>query len=299
VRTATGASGANTALRSHLASIRQPQDVWPDLLVPTFSAGPATVLLTVNIAATPDVETRGPEVLRAAARKISGRFCPARPPTTISLGVEIAPRDSRKGNPTMSNQDSVNGLLIGLRNGSGDEARRVWDRYFERLARLAGSRLPSHARRTIDGEDIALSALRTFCDRARRDQFPGLSGGEDLGRLLATIATRKAVSSVRRHGRQKWGGGRLLGESDLPVAGGSSIDALHSPELGPEAGVQFADECERLLDRLGDPTLQAIAVGRLEGRSSEEIAASLGTTKRTLDRKLQLIRGVWEEALEC
>jgi DNA-directed RNA polymerase specialized sigma24 family protein len=199
----------------------------------------------------------------------------------------------------MTNQDSVAGLLMGLRNGSGDDARQLWDRYFERLVHLAGSRLPALARRTVDGEDIALSALRTFCDRARRDQFAGLSGDDDLWKLLATIATRKAVSSVRDQWRQKRGGGRVVGESDLTDVRGNGIDDVRSREVGPEAAVQFADQCEQLLHRLGDPTLRAIAVGRLEGRSSEEIATGLGIATRTVVRKIQLIRAVWEEVVEC
>jgi DNA-directed RNA polymerase specialized sigma24 family protein len=206
---------------------------------------------------------------------------------------------TRKGSRTMSDHDSVDSLLMGLRNGSDLAARGLWNRYFERLVHLAGSRLPAHARRAVDGEDIALSALRTFCDRARRDEFAGLSGDDDLWKLLATIATRKAVSSVRDQGRQKRGGGRVLDESDLSDVRGNGIGDLRSRDVGPEAAVQFADECEQLLDRLGDPTLQAIALGRLEGRSSEEIAAALGIATRTVSRKIQLIRAVWEEVAEC
>jgi ECF sigma factor len=127
----------------------------------------------------------------------------------------------------MSEHDSVAGLMIGLKNGNGDEARRLWDRYFERLSRVAGSRLTPRTRRTVDGEDIALSALRTFCDRARRDPAPRVSGGDDLWRLLATIATRKAVGRIRGEMRKKRGGGRLLGESAL-IRG---TTAAHRPRV--------------------------------------------------------------------
>jgi DNA-directed RNA polymerase specialized sigma24 family protein len=199
----------------------------------------------------------------------------------------------------MANDDSVAGLLVGVRNGNDDGARRLWDRYFQRLVRLAGSRLPGHARRAGDGEDIALSAIWTFCDRARRDNFPALSGGDDLWRLLSTIVAHKAADSIRRHARQKRGGGRVLSESALMDDRGGGIEALCGGGHGPEADVELADACERLFDRLGDPALRAVATGRLEGRSSEEIAAELGVSVRTVDRKLQLIRAVWQEAYAC
>ena len=52
---------------------------------------------------------------------------------------------------------------------------------------------------------------------------------------------------------------------------------------------------ERLLAKLDDASLKTVALRRLEGHSSEEIAAQLGVSKRTVDRKLHLIRMIWTE----
>ena len=49
---------------------------------------------------------------------------------------------------------------------------------------------------------------------------------------------------------------------------------------------------------LGNPTLRTIALRKLEGHTSEEIAAQLGISARTVDRKLELIREVWREMAE-
>ncbi len=118
--------------------------------------------------------------------------------------------------------------------------------------------------------------------------------------MLSTITTRKAVDTVRHQTRQKRGGGRVLGES---AVGGDDTDGpglarFLSREPTPEDAARFADEYERLLGRLEDSTLKTIALRRLEGYSSEEIAAGLGSSTRTVDRKLGLIRAIWREEVE-
>jgi DNA-directed RNA polymerase specialized sigma24 family protein len=198
----------------------------------------------------------------------------------------------------MANADSVSTLLDGLKAGNDQDIQRLWGRYFERLVRLAGSRLPGHARRAFDEEDIALSAFRSFCARIEKGQFPRMDDRDDLWRVLSTITTRKAVDTVRHQTRQKRGGGRVLGES--AVAGDGDADGLArflSREPTPEDAAEFTDQYERLLGRLEDPTLKTIALRRLEGYSSEEIAAALGTSARTVDRKLGLIRAIWQEEI--
>jgi DNA-directed RNA polymerase specialized sigma24 family protein len=198
--------------------------------------------------------------------------------------------------------ESVTCLLDGLKEGDGDDIRRLWDRYFRRLVGLAGARLPHAARRAVDPEDVALSAFHSFCARAGRGQFPRLGDRDDLWRVLSTIAARKASELVRHENRQKRGGGRLLGESallDVDRAGGEGVDRLPGREPTPAVAAALAEGFERLLAVLGDPTLRTIALSRLDGYSVDEIAAALGVAPRTVDRKLQVIRAVWErEGLE-
>ncbi len=106
------------------------------------------------------------------------------------------------------------------------------------------------------------------------------------------------VGTLRHQGRRKRGGGKVLGESVLNDASGSGAEGLAqllSREPTPEATTEFADAYNRLFERLGDPTLRSIALRKLEGRTTEEVATELGTTRRTIDRKLRLIRALWEE----
>jgi DNA-directed RNA polymerase specialized sigma24 family protein len=199
----------------------------------------------------------------------------------------------------MPSENSVSRWLEGLREGNDADVQRLWDRYFQRLVHLASARLPGGARRVSDEEDVALSAFHSFCDRVGRGQFPQLVDRDDLWRLLVTITTRKVVESVRRQTRKKRGGGRVLGESAF--ADEDAIDEgmaqVLSREPAPEVAAEFAEDYERLIGKLEDPALKSVALRKLEGHSSEEIAAEFGTSRRTIDRKLMLIRRIWQEEL--
>jgi DNA-directed RNA polymerase specialized sigma24 family protein len=54
-----------------------------------------------------------------------------------------------------------------------------------------------------------------------------------------------------------------------------------------------AEDCQRLLDSLGDETLRQIAQLKLEGYTNEEISEQLDCVPRTVERKLERIREKW------
>jgi DNA-directed RNA polymerase specialized sigma24 family protein len=193
---------------------------------------------------------------------------------------------------------SVSHWLDGLRAGDDGDIGRLWDRYFLRLVALARAKLPSRTRREFDEEDVALSAFHSFCERAGRGEFPQVIDRNDLWRLLSAIAARKVASSIRHRTRLKRGGGRVLGESAL-IEGieldEPGVSRFLSREPNPEDAATFTEEYERLFSRLSNPVLKEVALRRLEGSSSEEIAVEMGVSARTVDRKLQLIRALWEE----
>jgi DNA-directed RNA polymerase specialized sigma24 family protein len=204
------------------------------------------------------------------------------------------------GRGAVSNGESVTRWVAGVKAGNDADIARIWNRYFERLVRLAGSKLPGHCRRVSDEEDVALSAFQSFCDRAGRGQFPQLNSRDDLWRLLATLTVRKAVVIMRHQTRLKRGGGRVLGESafrvqDGAAATGEGLPEILSREPTPAEAAGFADAFDHLIKRLEDPTLKTIALRKLNGHTAAEIGAVLGTSTRTIDRKLRLIRAIWEE----
>jgi DNA-directed RNA polymerase specialized sigma24 family protein len=64
-------------------------------------------------------------------------------------------------------------------------------------------------------------------------------------------------------------------------------------EPSPELAVMVAENCERLLDML-DASQRRIALLKLEGHSNAEIAQRLDCGVRTVERRLELTRRVWQ-----
>ena len=116
--------------------------------------------------------------------------------------------------------------------------------------------------------------------------------------LLAVITLRKVVAVVRRRSCRKRGGGVVVGESALFELPDSDAEGLHQfldDAPSPEIAAQVAEDLSRLMEVLGDDTLRAIARMKMEEYGTIEIAARLGVSVRTVDRKLCLIREIWED----
>jgi RNA polymerase sigma factor (sigma-70 family) len=196
-------------------------------------------------------------------------------------------------------EGSVTHWISDLKLGDEDAARQLWHRYFDRLARLARVKLRSAPRAPADEEDVALSAFHSLCAAAARGQFSQLNDRDALWRLLVTITARKAVRQAVHQQRQKRGGGQVLDEA--AVSDGDSaddpagLDQVPGREPSPEIAAMLAEQYRRLLDGLRDETLRQIARLRLEGYTVDEIAAQLGCNRRTVTRKLEMIRTKWQE----
>jgi DNA-directed RNA polymerase specialized sigma24 family protein len=201
----------------------------------------------------------------------------------------------------MSSEGSVSRWIGQLKVGDPAAAECLWGRYFEHLVGLARTQLRGAPRRVADEEDVALSAFDSFCRGAERGRFPELVDRDSLWRLLVTITLRKAHDLRRDAHCQKRGGGEVLGESELPGAADSEAEAALEQVVGrePDPGLaaQVAEECRRLLGRLEDAALQSLALLKMEGYTNHELAARLGWGLRTVERKLRLIRQIWEQEL--
>ena len=193
--------------------------------------------------------------------------------------------------------DSVTTWLVRLKEGDPAAAQPLWESYFPRLVGLARKRLQGARRREADEEDVALSAFNSFCRGAAQGRYPQLADRDDLWRLLVVITARKAADLVVRQRRLKQGGGKLRGESallDPATPHGGDIEQVVGGEPPPEFAAQVAEECRRLLAKLGDEELRAIAVWKMEGYSNEQIAERLGRAQATVERRLRVIRKLWE-----
>ena len=197
----------------------------------------------------------------------------------------------------MSSEGSVTHWIDQLKAGNSAAAQPLWERYFQQLVRLARKKLQGRPRRASDEEDVALSAFASFCRAAENHRFPALTDRDDLWRLLVVLTARKALHKIRDECREKRGGGHVLDENALAAPErddhDAGLDQVIGAEPTPDFAAQVAEECRRLLDLLGDDQLRFIALRRMEGYSPEEIAGRLGCAPRTVERKLQRIRGLW------
>lgn len=197
---------------------------------------------------------------------------------------------------------SVTRWLVQLKGGSPAAVPPLWDEYFARLVALARARLRAVTRAAADEEDVALSAFDSFCRGVAAGRFPRLDDRDDLWQVLVLLTERKAVDRVRRETAAKRGGGAVRGDSVFArpddSAPGGGADQVADPGPSPEFAARFADECGRFLTRLGDADLVQVALLKLEGHTNEEIAARIGRAVRSVQRKLDAIRAIWEKTAD-
>jgi RNA polymerase sigma factor (sigma-70 family) len=184
---------------------------------------------------------------------------------------------------------SVSTWIALLKTEQEEAVLRLWERYFPQLVLLARDKLRGLSQGDADEEDLALSAFHTFYRAATSGRFPDLTNRDDLWRTLVLITTAKAVDRRRYQQAQKRGGASGSAEEELAL-----LQEVVGQEPDPALTAQLVDECQTLLDRLNDDELQQIALLKLEGHTSEEIASQLNCSLRTVKRRLALIRRSWE-----
>lgn len=188
-----------------------------------------------------------------------------------------------------------------LREGDEVAAQKLWERYFEQLIRLARRKLLTHRRRVADEEDAVAAAFNSVYQGIEQGKFPRLNDRNDLWQLLIVVAERKLIDVVYRpEARQKRGGGKVRGDSIFHANDAEKqqgFEQFEGREPAPELVVQMLETQERLLNCLEDEEMRRVAIDKLEGFSNDEIAQRLGKTTRTIERKLNLIRSLWEKEL--
>jgi DNA-directed RNA polymerase specialized sigma24 family protein len=198
----------------------------------------------------------------------------------------------------MSSDGSVTHWIHQLKAGEQAAAQPLWEAYFRRLVGLARKKLCGARYPSADEEDVALSAFDSFCRGAERGRFPKLDDREELWRLLVRITARKVIDLHNREHAVKRGG--VPGEVALrgsPAAAAVEVDLeqVVGTEPSPDFAAEVADECRRLLDRLGDDELRKLALLKMEGHTNEESAEELRCARVTVERRLRLIRETWEK----
>jgi DNA-directed RNA polymerase specialized sigma24 family protein len=213
----------------------------------------------------------------------------------------------------MSNggEGSITIWIGDLKAGGDAAAQHLWERYFERLVRLAREQLRGRPGRVADEEDAALSAFDSFYRGAKHGRFPQLADRDDLWRILVVITQRKVFDQMRSEKARRRGGGHVRGEAALggsgPAQSGGGLDRaagarllrggveIELENLTPEFSAMIAEEFLIRLDGLDDDGLREIAIAKMEGYTDDEIATRIGFSRRYVQRKLAKIRQAWSE----
>jgi DNA-directed RNA polymerase specialized sigma24 family protein len=192
----------------------------------------------------------------------------------------------------MTSTELVTHWIGQLKDGSPAAAQKLWEGYFQKMVEFARLKLQGLPRRAADEEDVALSAFDSFCRGAAAGRFPQLADRNSLWPLLVALTAHKAIDLLRHERRLKRGGPP---EAGGPIDREVELEQVLGREPSPAFALQVAEETERLLNLLGDDVLRSIALWKMEGDTTEEIAARLGCVPRTIERKLRLIRHLWGE----
>ena len=197
---------------------------------------------------------------------------------------------------------SVTLWLEHLKQGDLAAARPLWERFFNQLVALARQALRAAAagqrtKRTSPWKPSTFSAAvrpEVVFPPGRPPRPVGLAGGAHRPRQRPA-----GLGTCSEAGGGQVRGGSVLGGADSTEAAANAFDRLAGPEPTPEFAAQVTEECRRLLEVLGDPNLRQIALWKLEGYNNREIARRQGCVTTTVERRLRLIRSLWEKEVNC
>lgn len=181
--------------------------------------------------------------------------------------------------------------------GENVVGNEMLQQYYTRLTAFARSRIESNLARTVDGEDIANSALRSFCRGVKQGRFENLNQTDLLWSLLVKIALRKISATRRRQATLKRGKGRERGESAFQVPRRTGFDGLAQaadPGKMPETPEQVFAGCDELLKSLPQEILKLTALLRLQGYTNLEISERTGVSVARVKQRLARIRQILE-----
>jgi len=187
----------------------------------------------------------------------------------------------------MSQPDSFEGVLARLRQGDEDAAAEVFNRFADRLIRLARTRLDARVRQKLDPEDVLQSVFRSFFVRQAEGQFE-LETWDSLWSLLVRITLRKCGRRVTALRAERRDLRREVRCEPLDDESRSQWEAM-ARDPTPEEVVALTEILERLLGGL-DQRQQEMVVLRLQGCTIPEISQAVGRTERTVNRVLAEVR---------
>ena len=189
---------------------------------------------------------------------------------------------------------TVTQWIEGLREGRESAAAKLWDHFLERLTKLVCNRLKTVSQAVSDEEDVVLDACDACFRALRENRYPNIANRNDLWKLLAVIAERKAIDQIRRS--KKGIDGIRADVSFKKISVNSSIvdgtQLLPCTEPTPEFAAVFAENLKRQIGQLDELHAQ-VALLKLQGFTSREIGKQIGRSIPSVERYMKFIRTAW------
>jgi len=192
---------------------------------------------------------------------------------------------------------SVTRLLIDLH--AADPADRegaiaeLVSRYTPELLGLIAARMNQRLQQRVAPEDILQDVLISFCNRQQRGDYT-LANRDQFLDLIVTISLNKVCSAARWEQRQRRDVRREHSLDTPAPSGRSPLDPADPRVAEPDVVAEITEEIERLLAGL-PPECREVALLRLEGYTTAEIARKIDRTTRTVERRLERVRVLWGE----
>lgn len=193
----------------------------------------------------------------------------------------------------MSAEDPITLWIDQLRDHDPEAAAQIWRHFGIRILAAARRRLPAKNRAGYDEEDAAQSAFHSLCTGLSRGRFTDIQNRDSLWRLLLVIISRKISARRRYNARQCREAARSVQESTLLHDSEQGLDSLPASTLSPEYAAQFEEICEEMFSGLESESLRQVGLLKMEGFTDEEIATRLNCSRRTVQRRLEVIRRNW------
>lgn len=186
----------------------------------------------------------------------------------------------------------LNELLYRVQQNDQEAIRLLFAQYYPLLRNIADRRLAKWLRRSVDGSEIAQSAVRTFFRRMTAGELGPPDGEGQLLVLLTRLLARKLTKTGRHLKAEKRGPRSEDGQPIVPSDDGLESHAGDHPSPVDEV------VCDELLDMLlseADEQTTQIILMRLDGMENDQIADHLRVSTRTVQRRLSLTRQRWEQ----
>ena len=175
-------------------------------------------------------------------------------------------------------------LVSDYQAGSESAARDLFDKYCERLMKLAKRRIGQRMASRFDPEDVIQSAFRTFFTRVKNDEFT-FEAEDDLFKLLVRLTVRKTLRRIEHHSAAKRNPNLEAAQRTDDV---EPFSLVASHTVTPDMEVALIDEFQDFIGNLPELDRKVIEL-KIQGYSTVEIAEQVGSYELKVRRVLERI----------